>query len=96
MTREERESLCDSIGIVEDAAEKARVIVNELTDGYFTRYDADRIEDHIPILDQHRRMRAFALILCDLIYEMSDLLPDSRWVKRITTTNKPLRLNKGA
>lgn len=67
----------DILNQIAVAVDKAKYTLQEITDRYFDKFDANKKEDQYYILYDFNRHRAFARILDDLLDDIANLLPES-------------------
>ena len=83
MTITERDDLETALERVRDILERAKFIMQEVTEGFFEKHDSTTKEGKVAILYDFPRRRAFALTAEQLLHDVIAELPQPDWVSRL-------------
>lgn len=83
MTVMERNNLESALESVKDMLDRARYMMQEITEDYFERFDPHDREGQIAITYEFPRKRAFALAAEKLIFDVIAELPQPDWVSKL-------------
>lgn len=66
--------LMDDIWLIRDKLDKACLMLQELTDEYFRKFDRDEMEDHLGIVWEFSRNATFADIIDDYVFQARNII----------------------
>lgn len=66
--------LSDELWLIKDKIEKSCLLLKDITDDYFRKFNRDETEDHLGIIWEFPRNATYADIIDDYIFEVREII----------------------